>query len=207
MPRITSIKQQKKSSRVNVYLDGKFGFGIDLDNFVKLGLRVEQELSQDQIDKITKRAQTQKSYNKLLRFATLRPRSKKEIVGWLKKHKVSENVHKDMFNKLKRLDLLDDTKFATWWVEQRMAFRPKSKRELTHELRQKGIDRTLIEETVDKAEIDEGKVAKRLVEKKLYKWEKLEGRAKAKKISEFLGRRGFGWDTAKGVVDDFVKKE
>ena len=45
MPIITAIKSQKKKERVNVYLDDKFGFGIDLENFIKLGLKVEQELT------------------------------------------------------------------------------------------------------------------------------------------------------------------
>jgi len=55
MPRITFIKQQKKKTdRVNVYLDNKFGFGIDLDNFVILGLKVDQELSEEEIENIIK---------------------------------------------------------------------------------------------------------------------------------------------------------
>ena len=32
MPRISAISPQKNGKRVNIYLDGKFGFGIDLEN-------------------------------------------------------------------------------------------------------------------------------------------------------------------------------
>lgn len=83
----------------------------------------------------------QSIYDKLLRFASLRPRSKKEFEFWFRKHKVDKKLQKGLFNRLKRLDFLNDKKFATWWVEQRNAFRPKPKRVLNQELRIKGIDK------------------------------------------------------------------
>jgi hypothetical protein len=39
MVTVTLIKQQKNKNRVNVYLDGEFGFGIDLDNLVLAGIK------------------------------------------------------------------------------------------------------------------------------------------------------------------------
>jgi len=61
MPVITQIKSQKNKKRVNVYLDGKYGFGIDLENFMKMGLKVEQELSEKEISEILKKAEFQKT--------------------------------------------------------------------------------------------------------------------------------------------------
>lgn len=82
MPIITAIKPQKKKNRVNIYLDGKYAFGLDLENFVKLGLKVEQELSEKGVSEIVQKAEFKKTLDKLLRYATLRPRSRKEIVIW-----------------------------------------------------------------------------------------------------------------------------
>src|SRR3972149_7031176 len=139
MPTITSIKPQKNGKRVNVYIDFKFGFGLDLQTYLKEGLKVEQELSVKQIETIVKQGEFQSTYDKMLRFATLRPRSEKEYNDWLFKHKVHESLKEELFNRLKRLELLDDKKFARWWVEQRQSFRPKSKRILNQELRIKGV--------------------------------------------------------------------
>jgi len=89
MPIITSIKPQKNltaragGKRVNIYLDGKFGFGIDLENFVKLGLKVEQVLSEDEVKSIIQKSDSQKISDKIINFATLRPRSEKEVELWL----------------------------------------------------------------------------------------------------------------------------
>ena len=83
MPEITSIKPQKNGKRLNIYLDNKFGFGIDIENFVVLGLKEGQEYPQEEINNVIKKAQFQKTLDKLLRFATLRPRSQREIKSWL----------------------------------------------------------------------------------------------------------------------------
>src|SRR3989344_2766637 len=85
---ITSIKPQRNGKRVNIYLDGKFGFGIDLENFIGLGLKVEQELTEDQLTQIIDKAEFTKVLNNLLNFATLRPRSTKELKDWLRRKKL-----------------------------------------------------------------------------------------------------------------------
>lgn len=207
MPVITAIKSQKSKKRVNIYLDDKFGFGLDLETLVKYGLKVGQELSDEEIEKIVKKAEFQKVYDKILRFATLRPRSEKEFRNWLKKYKVHESLHKELFNRLKRLELFDDIKFAKWWIGQRLQFKFKSKKELEYELRIKGIDRNIIEDVLSEVEIDETKIAKGLLEKKKYKWEKLSKLEAKKKMSEFLGRKGFGWDIIRKIIDGVFEKD
>lgn len=186
---------------MNIYLDEKFGFGLDLQNFLKLGLKVEQELTEAEIEEIVKKSEFQKTLDKLLKFAMLRPRSEKEIIDWFYRKKTPEVVQQDLFNRLKSLDLINDKKFAEWWIGQRMQFKSKSKRELVYELKNKGIKREVVDEVIDSAEIDEERIARDLLEKKMYKWQGLPSFERNRKISEFLGRRGFGWD----VIADLKK--
>lgn len=200
MPLITQIKSQRNGRRVNIYLDGKFGFGLDLENFVKLGLKVDQELTDEEVEKIVKKAEFQKTLDKLLKFATLRPRSEKEIRDWFKRKKVHESIIDELFARLKRLELIDDEKFARWWVEQRMSFRPKAKRIMIYELRIKGIKKEIIEEVLSKIEVDEEKIARELLEKKAYKWKNLPSRDARQKMAQFLGQKGFGWEVIEKVL-------
>jgi len=200
MPAITSVKPQKNKKRINIYLDGKFGFGIDLETFVKYNLKEGQELSEEAVTKIVKEAEFQKIYDKILRFASLRPRSEKEFHDWLVKHKIHKSIHNDIFNRLKRLDFLNDRKFAVWWIEQRQVFRPKSSRVLRQELIQKGVKKDLIEEVLSEAKIDEVTQAKRILEKRKYFWEKFDGFTARKKMSEYLLRKGFDWDVIEKVI-------
>ena len=200
MPTITSIKPQRNKKRVNIYLDGKFGFGIDLENFVMLGLKVEQELSDKEVEEIVKKSEFQKTLDKLLRFATLRPRSEKEIKDWFKRKKVYESLHQELFNRLNRLDLIDDEKFAQWWVEQRSSFKPRGKRALEMELRMKGIKKEVIGQVLSNIKVDEEKVARELLNKKSYKWKNLPKREARAKMSAFLARKGFNWEAIEKVL-------
>lgn len=204
MPTITSIKPQKNKKRVNVYLDGKFAFGLDLETFMKSKLKVGDEINEDEVKKLLKGNEFNSAYEKLLRFATLRPRSRKEVDTWFRKHKVHKSLQKELVKKLKHLELLDDRQFAKWWVEQRLQFRKKSKRELFSELRSKGIDKNTIDDVLSETEVDENKTAKELLEKKKYKWEKLDKLKKRQKMTEYLARHGFGWNVIKNVIEQAI---
>lgn len=208
---ITSIKPQKNNKRVNIYLDNEFStqggpasgwaFGLDLENFVKFNLKVDQELDEDQIQLIKDTGEQQKILDKVLRFAMIRPRSEKEIKDYLKRKKFSSLVYGYVFEKLKEFKLLDDLKFAKWWVEQRQSFSPKSKRVLNYELKIKGIDNETIKQVLENTEIDELKLAKGLIKNKMYKWERFDLKTKKQKISQYLAGKGFDWN----VIQDVLK--
>lgn len=205
---ITDIKPQKSGKRINIFLDGKFSFGIDLENFVNFGLKVDQELTEAEVEEIIKKAEFQKTLDKLLKFATLRPRSEREFKDYLKRKKVHESIHNELFNRLKRLELMDDRKFAQWWVEQRNSFRPKPKSILYKELCIKGINREIIRKILEELKVDESKIAKELLEKKSYRWDKLAKVDKNKarqKAAQFLARKGFAWEIVDRVVREVVK--
>lgn len=197
---ITSIKPQKNGKRVNVYLDGKFGFGIDLENLVKLHLKVEQELSEDDVKEIVKKAEFQKTYDKLLRFAMVRLRSEKEITDYFRRKKVHESMHEKLFEKLKHLELIDDAKFAKWWVEQRQAFKPKSLRILKQELGIKGIDKRIIDEVLGEEVVDEEKMVRELLKKKAYKWKNLPKAEAGQKKARYLAGKGFNWEIVSKII-------
>ncbi len=168
MPIITSIKAQKNQKRVNIYLDNSFGFGLDLENFIRIGLRVNQRLTENEAKEIIRISELQKSFDKTLRFVMTRPRSLKEVKDYFKRKEIDSSLHKNILERIEKLELLDDQKFAKWWVDQRLEFKHKSKKDITFELRQKGIDTNIIKNVLDDSEIDELKIAKELIVKKNY---------------------------------------
>ena len=101
---------------------------------------------------------------------------------------------------LKHFELLDDLKFAKWWVDQRQNFKPKPTRILKIELTQKGIVKEIIENVLDGTKVDEEKMAKELIERKMYKWKNLEPRIAKQKMSQYLAGKGFGWSIVSKVV-------
>lgn len=205
MAKVTKIKTQRNIKRVNIYLDDQFAFGLDADNFLKSGLKIGRELSEKEIENLTSKNEFQKILDKVYRFVSLRPRSRKEIEIYLKKKKASPNLAEKVFKKMEKLGYIDNDAFCRWWVEQRSTFRPKGKRALKMELRQKGISKEMANEIVDK-EIDEIALAKKACQKKLKIYQKLPPLEFRGKMATFLAQRGFSWETIKTVLDEEIKK-
>lgn len=202
MPEVTLLKAQKNGKRVNVYLDGVFGFGIDLDNLVLSHIKIGTVLTDDEVTKIVRKAEFQKTLDKLLKFAMMRPRSEKEIDEYLKRKKVHESMWEDLFEKLKHFELLDDVKFAKWWVDQRLAFKKISEKVLKLELGRKGIDKNTIDDVLEVTPIDEEKMAKELLSKRVYKWERLDPKVAKQKKFQYLAGKGFDWEVVKKILAD-----
>lgn len=207
MPTITGIEPQKNKNRVNIFLDGKFAFGASLEMVLRHGLRAGKELSEEKLKEFKKESNTEKIHAKALRFATLRPRSEKEIKLWFKRKGTDTQEAPVVFNRLKSLKLADDEAFARWWILQRSQFRPKGKIALTAELKQKGVGRKIIERVLEAQEVPEKELAREAAVKKLTRLSRLPVEKKKQKLLSFLGRRGFSWETAKDAVDEILQKE
>jgi len=201
MAKITKIKAQKNRERVNIYLDGRFAFPLDLDNFLKAGLKVGQELSEEEIETLVFKNESQKLLNKAGRLLSFRPRSEKEMRDYLKKKKVRPKLAAWIISKLKKQGYLNDEEFARWWLEQRSTFRPRGKIGLKTELRQKGVSREIIERVVDQT-VNELVLARQVIRQKIKSLKKLSRPERQQKITGFLSRRGFGWETIKQILEE-----
>lgn len=201
---ITRIAPQKKDkNRVNVYLDGKFAFGLPLALVIERGFKKGQEIDQEEIDTLRDKDEEERIYNRLVAFATLRPRSVKEIQDWFGRKKVVLGMQEAAIGRVSKIGLVDDYLFSKWWVEQRTAFRGFSRKLLALELRKKGIERSLIEKVLAEVEIPtEEELARRAYEKKKQTWGGLSGPAMKRKAYGFLGRRGFSFDVIRRIVDE-----
>lgn len=195
--KITALKVQKKNpNRVNVYLDGEFAFG--LSRIVAAWLQVGQTLSQDKIAELQAKDAVEVAFQRALKFLNYRERSEAEVIQNLKGHQIPENVIAEVIERLRRSGLIDDQRFAKNWIENRNEFRPRSRRALTYELRQKGIAQETIQEVV--ASVDDHQLAYRAASKVARKFKKAEWPVFRQKLLAHLARRGFDYETAAEVI-------
>lgn len=208
MPQISAVEPQKKrKGRFNVYVDGQFSFAVDEKILADENLAVGQKMTQQKIEKIILEYELSKILDKVYRFLSFRPRSKKEIEQYLKRKNLGEEEKKIVLKKLEKSGFVNDTEFAKFFVESRLKFRPKGRYLLKAELIQKGIDKNLIEKVLGEINISEVELAKSAISKKLPRFLKL-GELEAKnKIAQFLARRGFSWETIKTLIDSQTNLE
>ena len=82
----------------------------------------------------------ERAFQQAMLFLSYRARSESEIRQNLRKHEIPEPVIEHTLERLRQDGLANDNQFARAWVENRSTFRPRSRRMMAMELRQKGLD-------------------------------------------------------------------
>lgn len=197
MNTITALSVQKRDpTRVNVYLDDAFAFGLDMD--LALRLKVGQTLLPEEIDSLQAADEIEKAKDRVLRLLARRPYSVSEIRRYLRRHRYRETVETAVVDYVLEAGYVDDEAFAEFWVEQRETFRPRSQRALQYELRGKGLDREAIDNALEA--YDETNAARRLAQKKSWRWQRLSEEEYRTKLGSYLQRQGFPYDVVREVV-------
>ena len=194
---ITALQVQKRNpNRINVHLDGEYAFG--LARIVAAWLQVGQTLDEEKIAELQAEDARERAMQQAMLFLSYRARSEKEIRENLSKHEIPKAVIEDTIERLRQNGLANDKNFADVWIENRSTFRPRGRRALALELRQKGIDDPTIESALE--DVDEDTLAYEAGQKKARKLRIQEWSEFRKKMSDFLSRRGFSYSVIAPIV-------
>ena len=197
MKKITAIEVQKRSpSRVNIYIDGEYTFG--LARIVAAWLRVGQELDEKKIEQLQTEDARERALQQAMLLLSYRARSESEIRQNLRKHEIPETVIDQTMDRLRQDGFANDNQFARAWVENRSTFRPRSRRMLAMELRQKGLGDESVKTALES--VDDEALAYEAAQKRAVRYKDLERKEFRKKLSEFLARRGFSYSVIAPVV-------
>jgi regulatory protein len=192
MPKLTKIvAQSTNANRVTLFADGKFLTGLDRFTWLQLNLRLGDELTPQLIEQLKIEDTNGKCYDKALKLLSLRPQSSYELKQKLAK-KFSADAIRSTLARLIKEGLINDEKFAFIWVSERLLTRHRSIQHLASELRQKGIERSLIQATISKldrqTEVDSAfHLASRSPQKS------------PEKLRAYLARKGFSYSIIREV--------
>lgn len=192
MFKITALKLLTPKKRINVYMNNTYAFSLERKLVDRIGLRVGQELSDDQVEEITRCDLAEKAIKSAFRYISYRLRSEKEIREHLSKHGF-DNVIEEVIKRLKELSLVDDVAFARFWKENRVSFKPLSRRLLRQELKQKGIAEPIIAEVI--LDMDDNLSAIKAGRKRIRLLIKNEYPEFRHRLTTFLRWRGFNYET------------
>ncbi len=195
---ITALKAQiKNPNRISVYLDGEYAFG--LARIVAAWLRIGQRLSEEEVNRLKQQDTQEVAYQKALHFLGYRPRSEAEIQRKLSEQGYDEKVVTGTIQRLKENGFLGDAQFARDWVENRTTFRPRSKRMLAIELRQKGVEEEVIERALAETG-DEENLAHQTAIKYAHRLAGADWETFRKRLGAYLMRRGFSYGTIAPIL-------
>lgn len=198
MSLVTDIKTQLKNpNKLSIFIDGKYSFSLTLDQLTEQkGVRVGKDIAEEDLAKLKDLSKLTNHYIRMVSLIYARPRSEREIVTKLKLKKLEPEEIEALVTKLKKAELLNDQRFAEWWVEGRKNSKPISKRKLQNELSQKGIRADISQEVITNnfSDDDELQSLKKLIEKKKDKY------ADQQKLMAYLASKGFGYSEIKKAL-------
>lgn len=118
-----------------------------------------------------------------------------------KKDNEASQQREKVLTRLKELGYIDDAAFARDYISTRIQLNPRGKRLLNIELLRKGVDKQVIDRALEKADIDEISLAKRVLEKRKHRFVSLGSYKKRAKMMRFLASRGFSSDAIYNVLE------
>ena len=195
---ISTLEVQKKNDkRVNVYLNGEFAFSLAY--IIAAWLEVGKTISEEMVGKLKEADEVETAYQKTLKFISYRPRTTNEVIKKLENNNTSPDIIKKVIEQMSEKKLLDDHHFAEFWVENRLTFRPKSRRAIRLELRQKGVEDEIIEHVFQGIE-DEEEIALDAGLKHLHRIQPVDWNLFRQKMGGYLARKGFTLETIRNVL-------
>lgn len=207
--KITNLKQGVKNpERVNVFVNGRYSFSLDIAQVVDLKIKVGEMLSAEKLAELKKASEFGKTYQRALEWVLVRPRSEREARDYLRRAKFKTSsagalargggsredfgdFSAEIVSRLIDKGYLDDRKFARWYVENRFIKKGVSQKRLAMELRGKGIASEIINEVLGGRD-DEAEIRK-IIARKRAKYDD-------EKLLAYLCRQGFSYELAKSVL-------
>lgn len=213
--KITNISvQAKNKDRVNISVDGKYRFSLDIFQVGELGVKVGKEYSEEELAEIETESEFGKLYSRALEYSLSRPHSAKEVRDYLwrktrdtkvrnrksgeisTRQGVSQESVDRTFNRLVERGYVNDEKFARFWIENRNLTKGTSLRKLTMELRAKGVNQEIITELLAESNRSDTSELQKIIAKKRRRYDD------EQKLMQYLARQGFSYDDIKSALQE-----
>ncbi len=198
--KISDIKKTKKGFNA-LFVNGEFLFSVDDLALINYKIKIGSSFNKEELDCISKTAQTKKAVNKCFDYLSRRSHSKKELHTKLLKYYDEETTIKAI-EKVEELGYIDDEAFANMMAKHILNGKKSSKTIAKQKLISLGIDKDIIDGVLlqfsEENQIENIKV--QLAKK--YK-NKLEDK---QKVVNSLLRKGFKFSDIKEAMKSFEEE-
>lgn len=210
MPVVTRISEQKRrANRRNVYLDGAFAFGCNVNVVAKFRLREGMSLSDEQVRQIQLGEVKQECFDRAMEALESRMHSRAELYRKLMRREYGEAVVNAALDDLARLGYVDDERFAKSRALAAAQHKHHGRRRAFMELRKAGVAGEVADRALEDVyrEHDGTAVARELARKQAPRLKKLDPHVARRRLVGMLQRRGFDYDSIRPLIDEVLGAE
>lgn len=188
--------KQGKNNKLHIMLDGNYAMTVDVDFAALYGLRDGMELDGEQLDELENAVNVRRAFNKASDLLSRRDHSEKELLLKLRQ-KGCEAGAEQAIEKLKGYGYVDDYRFAQSYASELRRLKHFGKRRIELELMKKGVDRSIISETLEEIEFDVEDLAE-FISRKYYR--NLNDEKGVQKTINALVRAGYTFSQIKDAL-------
>lgn len=203
MPKITKIEVQKNNSeRFNLYLDGVFEMGVDINTLVYFNLKKDQQVEPTEMAEIQQYEQYRQGINRAINYISYRKRTDKEVAQHLAKADINEQTIARVLEYCHEQKLIDHDDYAESLKNTMLRTSDKGPETYRQKLFQAGIENDVIERYVDLYESEQPFEQILHVAQKIIKQKKGTPMQIKSKVSQSLMQKGFTMGTINEVMSE-----
>lgn len=147
------IKYERKgNSQYKIYLENNQEIIVHENIILKYNLLYKKEITKSLFEQINDNNYKENIYNKCLKYISIRIRSIYEIEQYLKRNQIEDSIIKEIIDKLKINNLLNDEQFTKAFIHDKINFTTMGPYRIENELKKHKIDSYIINHYI--AEID-----------------------------------------------------
>lgn len=196
--RITSLERRPRRSTLDLYIDDELALTLSRDTCVTFDLRAGAEISAEELTRVREAEAKHVAMKSALRLLAYSPRSEHELRDRLAKKGISGEIRDATIGRLRETGLVNDAEYARSFVESRNRTRPRGRRLLAAELRAKGVDVELADESASAC--DDADAAYRAGARRARSLSKQDHESFRRRLGNFLLQRGFDFEMSSRTV-------
>lgn len=193
-----SVKQGK-ANKIHIYIDEEYRATVDSDFWYSEKYRNYKEINEEELTELLNTVSFRRAYNKGLDFLSRRPYGTKELIKKLCEKGHEKEASQKACERLIELGLLNDEEYARILANDLLERKSYSIKRIKQELAFRGIDREIVENTVDSLDNDPQKSIIMLVKKKYIN--KLNDEKGKKRTVDALLRLGYSYSDIKNALN------
>ena len=193
-----SVKQGN-ANKIHIYVDEEYRATVDSDFWYSEKYRNYKEINEEELTELLDSVSFRRAYNKGLDFLSRRPFGTKELIKKLCEKGHDKQAAQKACERLVELGLLNDEEYARILANDLLERKKYAIKRVKQELIFRGIDREIVENTIDSIDNDPQKSIIILIKKKYIN--KLGDEKGKKRVVDALMRLGYSYSDIKTALN------
>lgn len=185
--------------KCKVFLEEDFAFVLYKSEAARFHIEEGNDLPAKTYEMIEEEILLKRARDRALYLLQSQGRTQAEMIKKLKDDGYSQSVTERVLSFLQEYHFIDDNAYTENYIHVNKG--RKSKRQITYELQQKGVDRDQIRQMLEENPVDEEETVRALLKKKTG-GRIPEDKKEIQKLAAFLGRKGFSFEVISRVLRD-----